>query len=369
LNNLRKHLRDWLIMILAWQLASFIFTAIGLSFINTFLGILEFQPTALNNDFYTYSQSSLPLIESGLFGFFFGSFFYIIHWATENTRIRNMSFGKVILVQSVSYFFAFVVVFFLVYLSLMQMPFFPIENYDQFITLFGENPAVLVSFLGYMTFVIVIINFFVEVSKKFGPGNLWNLFIGKYHSPKAENKIFMFLDLKDSTGYAEKLGHIKYSQLIQNCFLDLNGILDKFNAQVYQYVGDEAVLMWDKDQENAANDAIKLYYAFQALLTDDSEKYKSKFGLVPEFKAGINEGTVTAAEVGSVKREIAFHGDVLNTAARIQKVCNQYKKNLLSSESFVEFMGDVDEFKKVQIGYIPLKGKSVPVNIYSIEPV
>jgi adenylate cyclase len=280
-----------------------------------------------------------------------------------------MSFGKVILVQSVSYFFAFVVVFFLVYLSLMQMPFFPIENYDQFITLFGENPAVLVSFLGYMTFVIVIINFFVEVSKKFGPGNLWNLFIGKYHSPKAENKIFMFLDLKDSTGYAEKLGHIKYSQLIQNCFLDLNGILDKFNAQVYQYVGDEAVLMWDKDQENAANDAIKLYYAFQALLTDDSEKYKSKFGLVPEFKAGINEGTVTAAEVGSVKREIAFHGDVLNTAARIQKVCNQYKKNLLSSESFVEFMGDVDEFKKVQIGYIPLKGKSVPVNIYSIEPV
>ena len=369
MNNLKKHLHYWLIMIIAWQLASFLFTAIGLSFMNTFLGILKFQPTELNSGFYTYSQSNLPLIESGLFGFLFGSFFYVIHWATENTRIRKMSFGRVILVQSGSYLLAFVLVFFIVYFSMTQMDFSPIKNSEEFLRMFGENPAVIISFLAYITFVIVLVNFFLEVSKKFGPGNLWNLFIGKYHNPIVENKIFMFLDLKDSTGYAEKLGHIKYSELIQDCFLDLNEILDDHQAQVYQYVGDEAVLMWDKDQEGAAKDAIKLYYTFQQLLSDDSEKYKSKFGLVPEFKAGINEGTVTAAEVGSVKREIAFHGDVLNTAARIQKVCNQYKKNLLSSESFVEFMGDVDEFKKVQIGYIPLKGKSIPVNIYSIEPV
>ena len=249
-----------------------------------------------------------------------------------------------------------------------QATFFPVKNSEEFIRVFGDNPAVLISLVGYITLVIVIVNFFLEVSKKFGPGNLWNLFIGKYHSPIAENKIFMFLDLKDSTGYAEKLGHIKYSQLIQNCFLDLNGILDKHNAQIYQYVGDEAVLMWDKSQEGAAKDAIKLYYTFHQLLSKNSANYISKYGFVPEFKAGINQGTVTAAEVGSVKREIAFHGDVLNTAARIQKVCNRYKKNLLSSESFAEFMGDVDEFKKVQIGFITLQGKSAPVNIYSIEP-
>lgn len=366
---MKKHIRYWLIMVMAWQVACFAFTAIGLSFMNTFLGILKFQPSELNSNFYNYSQSNLPLIESGLFGFLFGTFFYVIHWATENTRIRKMSFGRVILVQSISYLLAFVLVFFMVYFLMTQVDFFPIKNYDEFLGMFGENPAAFISFLGYITFVIVIVNFFLEVSKKFGPGNLWNLFIGKYHNPIVENKIFMFLDLKDSTGYAEKLGHIKYSELIQDCFLDLNEILDKHHAQVYQYVGDEAVLMWDKGQEGAPKDAIKLYYAFHQLLSTDSEKYKSKYGFIPEFKAGINEGTVTAAEVGSVKREIAFHGDVLNTAARIQKVCNRYKKNLLSSESFAELMGEADEFKKVLIGYIPLEGKSIPINIYSIEPV
>ena len=125
--------------------------------------------------------------------------------------------------------------------------------------------------------------------------------------------------------------------------------------------------MWDKDQKGASRDAINLYYTFLQLLSDNSEIYKSRYGSVPQFKAGINEGTVIAAEVGSVKREIAFHGDVLNTAARIQKVCNLYKKNLLSSESFADLMGDAHEFKKVLIGYIPLKGKSIPINIYSIE--
>jgi adenylate cyclase len=35
--------------------------------------------------------------------------------------------------------------------------------------------------------------------------------------------------------------------------------------------------------------------------------------------------------VGDIKRDIAYHGDTLNTAARIQSVCNQYNKRFLTS--------------------------------------
>ncbi len=54
----------------------------------------------------------------------------------------------------------------------------------------------------------------------------------------------MFMDLKSSTSIAEKLGHIKYSSFIRDSFMDINYQLGAFNARVYQYVGDEIVLIW-----------------------------------------------------------------------------------------------------------------------------
>ena len=46
--------------------------------------------------------------------------------------------------------------------------------------------------------------------------------------------------------------------------------------------------------------------------------YNQKFGVNPDFKAGIHLGEVTTGEIGALKKEIIFTGDVLNTTARIQ---------------------------------------------------
>ena len=52
------------------------------------------------------------------------------------------------------------------------------------------------------------------------------------------------MDLNASTTIAEKLGHIKYSEFIRDSFQDINLIVSSFNAEIYQYVGDEIVLTW-----------------------------------------------------------------------------------------------------------------------------
>jgi adenylate cyclase len=46
----------------------------------------------------------------------------------------------------------------------------------------------------------------------------------------------------------------------------------------------------------------------------------------------VHLGDVTVSEVGVIKREIAYHSDVLNTAARIQGKCNEFEAGLLVSE-------------------------------------
>ena len=63
--------------------------------------------------------------------------------------------------------------------------------------------------------------------------------------------------------------------------------------------------------------------------------YIDDFGRLPEFKAGVHGGKVMAAEVGTVKKKIAYHGDVLNTTARIQDQCNAFQQKLLVSKALL----------------------------------
>lgn len=88
---------------------------------------------------------------------------------------------------------------------------------------------------------------------------------------------------------------------------------------------------------------------------------------MPVFKAGMHIGTVTAVEIGEIKRDIAYHGDTLNTAARIQSLCNQYQTRLLVSGYFFDRSGIEGHFPTREIATIVLKGKSVPIRILSIE--
>ena len=78
-------------------------------------------------------------------------------------------------------------------------------------------------------------------------------------------------------------------------------------------------------------------------------------------------GKVTAVEIGEIKRDIAYHGDTLNTAARIQSMCNEYGKKLLVSSFFVEQSKIDSQFSITSLGNILLKGKTSTVGIVSIE--
>ena len=198
---------------------------------------------------------------------------------------------------------------------------------------------------------------------------LINFLLGKYHRPKEDKRIFMFMDLKSSTAYAEKLGHIKYSQLLQDCFFDLTDIVLAYEAKIYQYVGDEVVLSWDLDEGINHENCLKTFFEYDHLLKNKGEYYKNKYGFIPEFKAGLNLGSVTVAEVGEIKKELAYHGDVLNTASRIQSKCNIFNKKLLISEQVKSSFQNIGSFSFEFLGDTPLKGKENPVNIYSVNAV
>jgi len=218
-------------------------------------------------------------------------------------------------------------------------------------------------------FYILVVDFAMTVLRQvnllIGGSNLRKLLMGKFFNPREEERIFMFLDLKSSTQIAEQLGHIQYSRLIQDCFIDL-GVVNDNEAEIYQYVGDEVILTWESEVGLSGQNCLRAFFNFKARLKKRQSRYLEKYQLIPVFKAGINIGQVTVAEIGKYKKEIAFHGDTMNTTARIQAKCNEFKKELLVSETLKDRL-DPTGFGFEQLGDIQLRGKQQEVCIYAVS--
>ena len=215
---------------------------------------------------------------------------------------------------------------------------------------------------------IVGTNFILEVRRKVGPGNLWALLSGKYHRPREEDRVFLFVDLQNSTGIAERLGHSKYSQFLRQCFHDLTDFVVLFGGQIYQYVGDEVVLTWPAGDPQAVQKALDTFFAFQDRLSKKASWYQNEHGAIPVFKCGMEEGKVTATEVGDIKRDIAFHGDPLNTAARLLKLCSEHGRPILISGRIQEALSTERRLSTDPLGEMLLRGKQDPVSVFGIEP-
>lgn len=347
---------EWIYIIIAW-IAMYYFY-----FIIAFWGIGDFFSEGILKYYLNHWYVHLELISGAIL---FGLFFCLIDVFTDRTTIRRKSFGKIILIKSLLYLCTTAIVFLLVYGGFYLFKVGPFKHPESLMAI--VNTKFIISWILFYIFSIVLITFVIQINKKIGPGNLIKLITGKYHKPRDEERIFIFLDLRNSTTIAEKLGHNKYSRLLQNCYHDLTDIVIKYKAEIYQYVGDEVVLSWDKHDKVSVLDSIKLYYSYKNKLLDRKSFYLKNFDVFPEFKGGIDAGIVTVAEVGDIKREIAYHGDVLNTAARIQDKCREYDKDLLVSENFGTNIRKLNGFTKDLIGEVNLKGKKHAIKIYSIE--
>jgi adenylate cyclase len=219
----------------------------------------------------------------------------------------------------------------------------------------------------YLMLFSVILNLFKVVHYHIGPGTMFNFITGKYRIPQEEDRIFLFIDLKSSTTIAEQLGHARYSRFVNTIFNDLSEVIALHRAEIYQFVGDEAVLTWRTNTENKNAKCIKLFYDFKKRLAQNRELYIEKFGIFPEFKAAAHTGLVSASEAQGGKRELLYHGDVLNTCARILELCSRYKKELLVSESVAGWIQQSPEYTIQHVEECILRGKEEYTSVFEIR--
>ncbi len=215
--------------------------------------------------------------------------------------------------------------------------------------------------------VIAFLLFFVQLDRLLGPGLLLGYVTGRYHRPRREPRVFMFLDLKGSTTLAEEMEGERYFSFLHEYFAEMSEAILETNADIYQYVGDEVVLTWTVKSGIEEASCVRVFFLIEALIQARREHFLSEYGEVPEFKAAVHAGDVITAQIGDIKSEIVHNGDVLNTTARIQATCNQLGHKLLASEELIQRLTLGPEYTVRSLGPVPLRGKGEAVNLYAVS--
>lgn len=335
-------------------------------FAGGFYALVRFYGTHESSDWITSDRATILIWALG--STLFGVTYWLSQQVANSRRFRQRSYGFLILFKALALVGMTVVMVLITRISAYLLGnISPEEIVPTFLLRLSSKPVLIFSIYVFVT--AAIAGFISQMRMMIGSRVLWDLMRGKYHHPQQETRIFMFLDLKSSTELAETLGHIKFSRLIRDCFSDLTDSALRHDVEIYQYVGDEAVLTWRIDDGVLNSNCLFTYFDFVNSLHARRDYYIFEYGLMPNFKAGVNLGPVTVAEIGLIKREIAYHGEAIITASRIEGCCNDYAQNLLVSESLKGFVDADNRLRFTPMGRLTLKGKSQETMLYAVDNV
>lgn len=225
----------------------------------------------------------------------------------------------------------------------------------------------------------LLLFFVVLLRRVVGGKALAYLVLGRYRRHQAEDRIFLFLDMVGSTRMAEELGDLRASELIARVFFDIDEPVLHHGGHTHRYVGDAVMVTWTMERGLAGGACLRCALDVQDMMAARAEAYRAEFGWAPQFRAGLHGGRVIAGECGDSRRQIAYFGDTVNTAARIEAACRMLDRPVLASAALVDRLaprppapswdGRWDGIAFEDMGRHVLRGKAEPIGLYAVRRV
>ncbi len=282
---------------------------------------------------------------------------------------RRYSFTVTVLLKTLAYTIIFILLI-LVVINFNESWYFNMSISENFTSkrfqyfLFEGDFKVIVA---YSLFSVLTIIFTREMSRKMGQGVFLSFLFGKYHRPREEHRIFMFLDQKSSTSLAEEMTSLGYYEFLKEFYSDITKCILSSGGEIYRYVGDQVVISWSVIKGIANGNCIRCYFRIRAEIENQREKFVSKYGKLPEFRVSIHVGHVICGEVGTAKSQIVFHGEALYETDRIEKVGSRNDIDILISEDLAKLVSMPVIYELHKVARVPLTDGGIPKNLYSVR--
>ena len=225
---------------------------------------------------------------------------------------------------------------------------------------FASDAAI--AFLG--AFALV---FYIQVNRMLGGGVLAKFVSGRYQRPREEERVFLFVDLVSSTRIAESIGNVRFHELLNAITFELADPVLEHRGEIYRYVGDQIIITWPAAAGLRDGAAVRCCFAILDKMASLEPDYHRRFGVAPRFHAALHCGPVVSGEMGDVRREIVYLGDVLNTTARMEEACREMRHPVIASKALLDRLRLPAGIAARSIGSIQLRGKEREVGLHALS--
>ena len=215
-----------------------------------------------------------------------------------------------------------------------------------------------------MTLIFVIV---LQAGGLVGRRTFRNLMLGRYRQPRAERRFFLFVDVIGSTSIAERLGPMQAHRFLAAVFSATAEPVAAQRGEIYQYVGDEIVITWTAEEGVAEARPLRCFFMIEKSLQELKESFQRDFAAEPRLRAALHLGEVIAGEVGVVRRAIVYHGDVMNTASRLEQATRDQGVRFIASDAAMQALGPQADMELKDLGALTLRGRKAPINAWGVQ--
>lgn len=211
-----------------------------------------------------------------------------------------------------------------------------------------------------------LLNFVFQIAILVGPRTLLDLMRGAYHKPREEKRFVLFVDVVGSTAAAERLGNLGVHAYLERIFRLASGPVTDSLGEIHAYVGDEMIVTWLGRHGAIAARPLACFLAMRRVLADAAPRFLAEFGVAPTIRGSLHYGIVVAGEIGAAKRSIVFHGDVMNTAARLEEASRAVEGGFIASRAAIDALEAGALPKLAPLGALHLRGRQEPIEGYAL---
>ena len=184
---------------------------------------------------------------------------------------------------------------------------------------------------------------------------------------RSENKnvCVMFLDIRNFTGFAEKRSPEEVVQYLESLFEFMIEIVNKHHGIINKFLGDGFMAVFGAPLSDG-KDCANALEAAQEILARVKKEVESGTILPTTIGIGLHAGEAVTGSIGSeLRREYTVIGDVVNLAARIEKLNKNFDSQLLISEIVWQAVSR-ESNKAVPKGQVQVKGREQSIQVYQL---
>ncbi len=211
-----------------------------------------------------------------------------------------------------------------------------------------------------------LIIFVLRVRDLLGRDVFTSMLTSRYRKPVREERIFLFIDLADSTPFAEKHGDLRAQQFLKALFAAFAEPVRRYKGAIDDYVGDAAIITWPMERGLKHARCIRCVFDILQDIEANAEAWRKNFGQVPRLRAALHGGFIITAEIGVDRHKIAYFGDTVNTTARLEALCRSLKRPVLISTELAQRVAMPGTITTEDLGPHAVKGRGQMLGVMAL---